>query len=69
MDLSLCVSVNLIGKISCCWVKDLGFESAYTKNKLVSWPDGKSNHHRINAIDSNTILTLKKKKKVLLLFL
>ena len=60
MGLSLCVPVNLIDKVSCRRVRDLGFESAYTKNKLVYWPDGKSNHYRMDAIDSNAILTIKK---------
>uniref|UniRef100_A0A2N9IKR3 Uncharacterized protein n=1 Tax=Fagus sylvatica TaxID=28930 RepID=A0A2N9IKR3_FAGSY len=33
------VPVSSTGKVSCCRVRDLGSNPAYTKNQLVSWPD------------------------------
>ena len=40
---------------------DLGSNSVYTKNQLVFWSDGKSNHLETGAIGSNSFI--KKKKK------
>ena len=42
---NLWVPVSSTGKVSCRRARDLGSNPAYTKNQLVSWPDGKSNHH------------------------
>ena len=42
---SLWVPVSSTGKVSCRRARDLGSNPACTKNQLVSWPDGKSNHH------------------------
>ncbi len=56
------VRVSLTGKISCCWVRDLGSNSAYAKNQSVSWHDNKNNHHGTDAIDSNAIITIKKRQ-------
>ena len=39
-------------------IRDLDSNSAYTKNEMVSWPDGKSNHHRVDVIGSNVIITI-----------
>jgi hypothetical protein len=38
-------SVSLTGKVICRRARDLGSNSTYTKNQLVFWPDGRSNHH------------------------
>ena len=37
------VPVSSISKISCRRVRDMGSNPAYTKNQLMSWPDGKGN--------------------------
>jgi hypothetical protein len=47
------VSVSSIGKISCYSVRDLDSNSAYTKNQLVSWFDGKNNHHKVDKFYGN----------------
>ena len=39
------VPISSTSKVSCYRARDLGSNPAYTKNQLVSWPDGKSNHH------------------------
>jgi hypothetical protein len=39
------VPVSSTGKVSCRQTRDLGSNPAYTKNQLMSWHDGKSNHH------------------------
>ena len=43
--IALWVPVSSTGKVSCRRARDLGSNPAYTKNQLVSWPDGKSNYH------------------------
>ena len=53
-------SSGSIGKISCCWIRDLNSNLAYTKNQLTSWPDNKNNHHEANVIGSDAILIKKK---------
>jgi hypothetical protein len=63
-EVSKWVSVSSTHKIFCRQVRDLGSNSAYTKNQLVSWPGGKSNNHRADVIDSNAIVTIKIKIKV-----
>ncbi len=45
-SVKLWVPVNSTRKVFCCRVRDLGLNPAYTKNQLMSWPDGKSNHHK-----------------------
>jgi hypothetical protein len=57
----LWVPISSTGKVSCRRARDLGSNPAYTKNQLVSWPNGKSNHHGADAIGSNSIVTIKKK--------
>ena len=42
---------------------DLGSNSAYTKNQLVFWSDGKSNHLETSAIGSNSIIKKNNNKK------
>ena len=50
-------SISLIGKVTCCQARDLGSNPTYTKNQLVSWPDGRSNHHGVKKINlTNTIV-------------
>jgi hypothetical protein len=39
------VPVSSTGKVSYGRARDLGSNPVYTKNQLVSWLDGKSNHH------------------------
>ena len=63
-EVSEWVSVSSTHKIFCCQVRDLSSNPAYTKNQLVSWPGGKSNHHGTDVIDSNAIVTIKIKIKV-----
>jgi hypothetical protein len=41
----LWVPISSTGKVSCRRVRELGSNLVYTKNQLMSWPDGKSNHH------------------------
>jgi hypothetical protein len=54
----LWVPVGSTSKVSCCRVRDLGSNLAYTKNQLVSWPGGKNNHHETDVMNLNA------KKKV-----
>ena len=50
-------SVSLTGKVTCPRTRDLGSNPTYTKNQLVSWPDGRSNHHSVKKINlTNTIV-------------
>jgi hypothetical protein len=50
-------SVSLTGKVTCRRARDLGSNPTYTKNQLVSWPDGRSNHHGVKKINlTNTIV-------------
>ena len=51
------VGSSSIGKIFCHRARDLSSYPAYTKDQLVSWSDGKNNHHGMDAIGSNTIVT------------
>jgi hypothetical protein len=57
------VPISSTGKVFCRRARDLGSNPAYTKNQLVSWSDDKSNYHEADAIGSNTIAIIKKKKK------
>ncbi len=63
------VLVSTTGTVFCHRAKDLGSNPAYTKNQLVSWLNDKNNYHRTDAIDSNTIATIKKKNTQLRMFL
>ena len=55
------VPVSSTGKVSCCRVRDLGSNPAYTKNQLVSWSDGKEQPLWADPIDLNSIIIIKKK--------
>ena len=63
MTILLWAAVSLTDKISCRQVRDLVRIPFTPKNQLVSWPDGYSNHHGADAISSNTIETVKKRRK------
>ena len=39
----------------CRWIRDLKFEPAYAKNWLVSYPKDKSNYHKVDQINWNSI--------------
>ena len=60
------VLVSLIGS---CWIKDSWFKPClHKKNKpiVLAWwwtPYDKSNYHKVDAIDLNFILSVKKEKK------
>ena len=64
--LILWVPVNSIDKVSIFdgWIRDLGINPAYTKNRYVSWFDNKKLLSRVNAIHWNP---LKKKKWLVIL--
>jgi hypothetical protein len=50
-------SVSLTGKVTYRQARDLGSNPTYTKKQLVSWPDGRSNHHGAKNINlTNTIV-------------
>ena len=44
-SVKLWVLVSSTGKVFCRRVRDLGSNPAYAKNQLMSWPNGKNNHH------------------------
>ena len=52
------VPVNLTGKVSDGYIRDLGFNSTYTKNWLVSWFDDKELSLGADAIDWNSLKML-----------
>ena len=68
-SLFVILSVSSINKVSCRWVRDVSSNPTYTKNQLMTWLDGKINYHGADAIDSNAVFTIKKKKKILILFI
>ena len=56
----LWVLASTTGKVSNCWIKDLGSIPGYTKNWLVSWFDEKELSSRANAIGWNYYITSNK---------
>ena len=44
------IPVKSTSKIFCRRVRNLGLNLVYTKNQLISWSDGKSNHHGTDTI-------------------
>ena len=59
----MCVLVSLTGKVLYGWIRDLGFNLTYIKNRLVSWSDDKELSSETDVIDSNFLKKKKKKKK------
>ena len=58
------IPTNSTGKISDGWIRNLGFNPAYTKNWLVSWSDDNSDDKELSSgADVISWNSLKKKKK------
>ena len=60
-------SVSLTGKVTCPRARDLGSNPTYTKNQLVSWPDGRNNHYSAKKINlTNTIAKVLNWREIML---
>ena len=57
------ILVSSTGKVTSRRIRNLSSNTAYTKNQLVSWPNDKEKSLGQDAIGSNHIVFIKKKKR------